>query len=545
MKFLTQLRLYFNTLKYLKPIQIWGRITIHLRTPKPDLRPAPSRQLLLVNWCAPIPREQSQITIDRFRFLNIEHQIVSADDWNSKGIEKLWLYNLHYFDDLNAQNAINRNPWHLNQVNRWIKENPIGCGVGWESYPISLRVVNWIKWCLSGHEMNLEIRDSLAIQLRFLSHRLEVHLLGNHLFANAKALLFGGLFFDGREADSWYDLGSKIISSQISEQILSDGGHFERSPMYHSLLLEDMLDLINLHLAFGKPINPFWQEVVVKMFAWLSFMTHPDGEITFFNDSAFGVAPKECDLIDYVKRIGIKPSFLPTVRSGRLLDSGYARIESGDALLFADVGSVGPRYLPGHAHASTLSFELSLSGRRVIVNSGTSSYRNGPERQRQRGTAAHNTVRVDKCDSSEVWASFRVARRAQTFDVRYDGNTLAGRHDGYTRLQGRPIHSRQWTTLQNELIILDELSGEGSHFIETFFYIHPCWRPQLKGNNICELMCSDRLELVIVHLDSSMSWRLEPSTWHPQFGVSLPNFRLVGDQYCELPFRFLTRISWP
>lgn len=545
MKLLTQLGLYFHTLRYLKLIQVWARIAIHFRSSGLDLRPVPSRRLLLKDWCIPIPREQSQITIDRFRFLNVEHQIASADDWNSQGIEKLWLYNLHYFDDLNARNAINRNPWHLNQVNRWIKENPIGIGVGWESYPVSLRVVNWIKWCLSGYEMTAGVRNSLALQLRFLSRRLEVHLLGNHLFANAKALLFGGLFFDGCEADAWYELGNKIISGQINEQILSDGGHFERSPMYHSLLLEDILDLINLHYAFGKSINPCWHEVIAKMLAWLSAMTHPDGEITFFNDSAIGVAPKGCELVDYAKRLGMQPSFLPSVRSGLLLDSGFARIEVGDILIFADVGSVGPTYLPGHAHAGTLSFELSIYGRRLLVNSGTSEYRNGAERERQRGTAAHNTIRVDKSDSSEVWASFRVARRAQAFGVRYDDNVLTARHDGYVRLKGKPIHSRRWTALQNSLIILDELSGEGSHFIEAFFHIHPYWRPRLIGNNACELVSSDGSDSVIVDLDSSMAWRLEPSTWHPQFGISLPNMLLVGDRHGEFPIQLLTCISWP
>ena len=47
------------------------------------------------------------------------------------------------------------------------------------------------------------------------------------------------------------------------------------------------------------------------------------------------------------------------------------------------------------------------------MNSGTSEYGLGEERQRQRGTAAHNTVVIDGENSSEVWAGFRVARRAR------------------------------------------------------------------------------------------------------------------------------------
>lgn len=545
MKLQTRFALYFHTLRHLKPIQIWGRVVLRLCSPRPDLRSAPSPRGLVAGWCAPVPREQSQQAEGRFRFLNVEHEIASAKDWNSQALEKLWLYNLHYFEDLNALCAGTRHSWHLKLINRWIEENPPGVGVGWEPYPISLRVVNWIKWCLAGNQPSEAVRHSLAVQLRFLSCRLEVHLLGNHLFANAKALLFGGLFFEGSEAERWYALGKRIMGSQLGEQILADGGHFERSPMYHSLLLEDLLDLFNLHCAYGKLVDASWQEKIAKMFAWLSVMTHPDGEIAFFNDAASGIAPKAKELEDYARRLDMRPLLLRSARPCLLRDSGYARIENGDAVILADVGSVSPDYLPGHAHAGTLSFELSLAGRRVLVNSGTSVYGNGVERQRQRGTAAHNTVRVDECDSSEVWSGFRVARRARTFDVRYDDVILAGRHDGYRRLPGKPIHYRQWTTVQNGVDIVDELVGSGPHLVEVFFHIHPVWHPHLKGDAACELLSVDGSCCLLMRLEPRMEWRLEPSTWHPQFGVSLPNFRLVGSQRGELPRRFVTSLSWP
>lgn len=545
MKLRTRFALYVHTLRYLKPVQVWGRAAFRLRSPRPDLRPAPSTRGLVAGWSAPVPREQSQLAEGRFRFLSVEHEIASAEDWNSESLEKLWLYNLHYFDDLNARSAETRRSWHLTLMNRWIEENPPGVGVGWDPYPISMRVVNWIKWCLAGNEPSEALRHSLAVQLRFLSRRLEVHLLGNHLFANAKALLFGGLFFEGSEAERWYALGKKIIGSQLGEQILADGGHFERSPMYHALLLEDLLDLFNLHSAYGKPVDPSWRETIAKMSAWLSAMTHPDGEIAFFNDAASGIAPKAHELEDYARRLGMQPPLPLSARPGLLSDSGYARIENGDAVILADVGSVGPDYLPGHAHAGTLSFELSLAGRRVLVNSGTSVYGNGLERQRQRGTAAHNTVRVDECDSSEVWSGFRVARRARTFDVRYDDASLAGRHDGYRRLPGKPIHYRQWTTVRNGVEIVDELAGGGFHLVEVFFHIHPDWRPHFKGESACELASVDGSCCLLMHIEPRMEWRIEPSTWHPQFGVSQPNFRLVGRQRVEFPLRFVTRLSWP
>ena len=174
--------------------------------------------------------------------MNVSHDLISVSDWNNRQWDKLWLYNFHYFDDLTAVDAEQRIEWHQSIIQRWIDENSIGTGNGWEPYPSSLRIVNWIKWGLAGKKLGYELKDewlnSLTIQVRFLSKNLETHILGNHLFANAKALLFGGLFFDGTEADGWYQKGLEIVERELLEQVLEDGGHFELSTMYHIIFLK-------------------------------------------------------------------------------------------------------------------------------------------------------------------------------------------------------------------------------------------------------------------------------------------------------------------
>ena len=99
---------------------------------------------------------------------------------------------------------------------KWINENPVALGTGWEPYPVSLRVVNWIKWILLGNEPERRMIKSLVVQTRWLRKRLEYHLLGNHLLANAKALTTAGLFFQGEEADDWYKIGVKILEKGIA-----------------------------------------------------------------------------------------------------------------------------------------------------------------------------------------------------------------------------------------------------------------------------------------------------------------------------------------
>ena len=287
-----------------------------------------------------------------FRFLNEDHELLRPSDWNNPRWDKLWLYNLHYFDDLNAEAAESRLDRQMEIMRRWILENPPGEGNGWEPYPISLRVVNWIKWALRGGIPDKELLQSLAVQVRFLRDRLEYHLLGNHLFANAKALVFAGAFFSGREADEWLEEGLQILERQIPEQILDDGGHFERSPMYHCIILEDVLDLINLGNVYNGVVLKKWDPVLLKlrrtaerMLCWLETMSHPDREIVLFNDAAFGIAPSPAQLKSYANQLCLD-AFSGTAKEvTHLPHTGYIRVRRGPVDTFIDAGPCGPDYL--------------------------------------------------------------------------------------------------------------------------------------------------------------------------------------------------------
>lgn len=423
-----------------------------------------------------------------------------------KGSSRLRDYTLHYHAQPDA-----------NRIMAWIRENRRGQGPGWDPYPLSRRVVNWIKWLLGGGDATPAMHHSLAEQAEWLSRRLEYHLLGNHLFVNAKALVFVGCFF---EHERWLGKGLEVIEREIPEQILQDGGHFERSPMYHSLLLEDMLDLVNLGRAYPG-LLPDWSPVAGRMLGWLERMLHPDGQIPFFNDAAFGVAPEPALLFEYAARLSIQPE--PVALS----ESGYIRLENANAVVLFDAGSIGPEYQPGHAHADTLSFELSHRGQRLLVNSGISTYEPGPERQWQRGTAAHNTVRVDGCDQSEVWKAFRVARRARPFDVRTDHRSWAeAAHDGYHRLKDPVTHRRRLQLEAERLLITDNLEGRGVHDVELFFHFYP----GASGE---------------IHLDARLARAIEETQFHPQFEQALPNRTLVGRYRGLCPVSFRTEIRLP
>jgi uncharacterized heparinase superfamily protein len=463
----------------------------------------------------------------RFRFLEEEQLIDSPSRWNDPDLPPLWLYNLHYFDDLRATDAASRREEHAALIQRWIQENPWGKGRGWDPYPLSLRIVNWIKWALTGGALSQEAKRSLGLQSDYLSRRLEYHLLGNHLLANAKALAFAGLFFEGETARSWWRRGWDLLDAQLEEQILADGGHFERSPMYHAIILEDVLDLLNLNRAYAAPVageaEAKLRSLGTRMLAWLQAMTHPDGELAFFNDASLGIAPCYRELEAYARRLGVPVDQETAQRCISLDASGYVRARLGDASLIADVGEVGPDYQPGHAHADTLSFELSLRDRRILVNSGTSHYGEHRDRLRQRSTAAHNTVEIDGQNSSEVWGSFRVARRARPFARRIDADggqvRIECSHDGYGRLPGRPVHRRSWTLAERELSIVDEISGGFSEACASFHFA-PGIHIGLDGD--AGPVSLPDLGDARIQIESATP-RVETTTYHPRFGQSIPN----------------------
>ena len=499
-----------RTISHMRAGQIVNRIARRFKTLPPTDGRAPEPRAPQSTWRNCPGRLPSMLSPVRFRFIGQEAELKAAGDWNSPKLAKLWLYNLHYFDDLRAAGAADRLSWHRELMARWLRENPPAGGNGWEPYPASLRIVNWIAWALAGNDLGPKALQSLAVQVRVLCATLEFHLLGNHLLANAKALVFAGCFFSGDEAEAWLRTGLDLLDAELAEQILDDGGHFELSPMYHAVILEDVLDLLQLGQLFPDQLGarePAWRMLAKRMLAWLDAMSHPDGEIGFFNDAAFGIARRHEELVAYGAPFAVRP----TSESGPLrwlAASGYARLQSGPFSAIFDAAEIGSSYLPGHGHADVLSLEVSLDGRRLLTNGGTSSYDVGAVRTEERSTAAHATLEIDGHNSSEVWSSFRVGRRAHAFDVSVaeEGSSVSASasHNGYRWLPGKPVHRRRVVLSPKALSVHDSITGEGDHSIVARFPMHPSvaimagetggWRLELAGSRMVRVLiegCSE------------------------------------------------------
>lgn len=513
-----------NTIKYLKFVQLYYRLHYIFRKPKTKKKIF-NISLRANNdiWINAIPKSVAMLAPNQFYFLNHLGSLNQADDWNSQAQEKLWLYNLHYFDDFNALNNQQRQQWHYDLINKWILENPYPTGNGWEPYPNSLRIVNWVKWSLQGNPLDQTQLNSLALQAEHLSKTVEWHILANHLFANAKALIFAGLYFDTHESKKWLELGLKIYSKEIDEQVLDDGGNFELTPMYHAIFLEDLLDIYQVAQVYNKLDLIHAQHLqnrIVKMLNWLSLMSHPDGEISFFNDAAFGIASRYEKLSEYAEKLGVAVSD-SNLEDRYLKPSGYLVVQRPAYKFIMDVAEVGPSYQPGHAHADTLSFELSINEARFIVNSGISQYGLGKERLLQRGTATHNTVEIDSQNSSEIWSGFRVARRVspQVDSIDQKGNQIDELVASYKSLKGAK-HHRSVTFHEQKISLTDHITGQ-FHQAISYLYFHPDVQIQQVSSN--EYQCKLANTTVYLHLDGQVDSQLLNTLWHPEFGKSIDN----------------------
>lgn len=536
---MTQSRLFLliSTLRFLRIRQIFYQLWY--RVSSVQLRSAVAPRIRKNISFESLPDKTDSYTPPaHFDFLNHSVNFPTTIEWNSATEAKLWLYNLHYFDWLQSASMRKNEENALDTIRNWVTENPPGRGNGWEPYPLSLRIVNWIKFFSSTGTQQEDLMDSLANQIRWLDKRLEYHLLANHLWANAKALVFAGFYFGGPEGDQWLDKGLSILSSELQEQFTDEGAHFERTPMYHAIVFEDLLDLIHFG-SYGtvadSDLIENWKQRASLMLTHLNFLLHPDGELAFFNDTTMGIALPASSLIRYAEQLGVRVEQYNQPNNGSKINVddkpciGFTRIQSSKATVFFDTGNIAPSYQPGHAHAESGCFELSLGSGRVFVNAGISTYEVSDLRHRQRSTSAHNAVEIDGRNSSEVWAGFRVAKRATVSNraiyINSDFASVAVNHDGYSSFF-RSIELKRNIELSNHhLKITDAINGPFKTAV-AHYLLHPSASIEVYESKVeGELSLAKGLKL---------SFRIEGATanvqearWYPGFGLECVTKKLT------------------
>jgi uncharacterized heparinase superfamily protein len=324
--------------------------------------------------------------------------------------------------------------------------------------------------------------------------------------------------------------------------------------MYHAIILEDLLDLINILEAYKTDRNSKLKDLLnqsrkaaVKMLNWANLMRHPDGRLPFFNDTAMDISASFNELVYYAKNLTLDYSGVSKCEIIKLENSGFYIWKDGCNKLFFDVGEVGASYQPGHAHADTLSVECSINGTNLIVNSGTSEYAESELRAYQRSTAAHSTVEINGKNSSETWRSFRVARRASIIKRTVSKNNrnviFSASHDGYYRLPGKYIHFRSIECEPNQIKILDKVSGIIDGKLQINFFLAPGIKSEKLGLRIYKL--SNEFGEINAKIEfSDGEVESKPSLWYPRFGTQEKNIKFEINFCGKLPKEIETKLIW-
>lgn len=460
------------------------------------------------------------------RLLNREVVFGGRIDWDHAGSGPLWAFHLHQFDWARGSglDAAARGEAVLD----WIERHH--AGTGWLAGPISLRALAWLKLLATPGALRLcdaeraRVRASLAAQLDTLESHLEMRLLANHYLSNLLALVAGGVALEGPGAGRWLRHAPAFLD-QLDEQVLSDGGHFERSPMYHALLLENLLDLLNLvRAAPGRApaaLEAALREASARMLGALRVYTHPDGEIALFADSALGVAHPPAALAGYARALSVEAR--APARTGVLDATGYARLAAGPWSVLVSLAAPMPAYQPGHAHADALAFELCVGGERVVTDTGVCEYVAGVRRQRARATRSHATLEVGGRDQAELWAAHRVGGRPRVrVESLEPGRRVEATCAGWATL--KTLHRRVFEFAGPDLVLVDTLEGRPRP-VRLTLPLAPGLEAELAGSRArVALATGGALEIDL----PDARWGRESLDYYPEFGRCIERAALVG-----------------
>lgn len=499
---LERLLLLVRTTRHLPPGQIASRARLALLRKARQLRGArfepPARAEVVAHqplWsglegarqhsdAAKRIAEAEEIARGRFEFLALAFEYDGEPDWAEPRASALWRYHLHYFDYVLALALAGDYRTFRRLAMSWLERSRPLRGDAWHPYPVSLRVVNWCH-ALSAFSRELaedaafrdELARAIAGQAEFVYRNLETDVRGNHLLENLRALIWAGIVFGN---ERWLARGLRMLEVEVAEQVLEDGCHFERAPGYHLVVLRDVFE-IRLFLARNREVPRWLDDAVARMAEFLVRIIGPNDRLPLFKDTVLSeeFRPRDVLMADsfYLTLVDAPPPTSAKPRAmAALQPGGYVIVRDDRHFLVADYGKPCPDYLPAHAHADMFSFELTIDGAPCIVDSGVYAYQ-GEWRPRFRATAAHNTVEVAGENQSEVWGSFRVARRARPRNVRaFEENgafVVQGEHDGYERLSPKVTHRRTMLWREGVLLIVDQLFGSGEVNATSRIHFHP------------------------------------------------------------------------
>jgi uncharacterized heparinase superfamily protein len=505
------------------------------------------------------------------------------------GLAGTWTGNASYWDEIEKQ------------VISWDKSNPFMMGVNWKSpLEAAIRLISWAYVSFIVRNLNQEtetfhklLRDSIYQHQYFIGKFYSKNSsANNHLIGEMAGLYVGSVLWPWySESAAWRAFARQKLVHELFRQVEADGVGKERATEYQVFILEFFL----LAGALGHLISdPFPQEYwarLERMLGFLSAISNRAGDLPMFGDGDSGQAvwlPEttservqhlpglgsfqetsavNLDLRSILLLWGQPPRKIPicplplrrqnleTFPQGGYYVLAADRGSENETMVVFDAGPLGLPPLNAHGHADALGFWLSYGGHEFLIDPGTFTYYSSAHwRSYFRGTAAHNTIRIDGQDQSVPGGTFLWREtadcRAEHVKDTDDFLEVVGSHDGYRRLHDPVIHRRSLRLFKKsrEFVITDRLECQATHNVELFFHFSEKCQVRQIGPSSFEALNSNKR--ISIRVDSRLKPELYCGCEKPilgwvsrTFGVKEPSFTLVGRATITSRSQFRTEIS--
>jgi hypothetical protein len=498
-------------------------------------------------------------------------------------------------------------------LDSWIEQCPYRRGVHWtSSLELALRLINWsLAWHLLGGDRaslfdgpdGLAFRDrwSTAIyqHCHFIAGHFSCHSsANNHLLGELTGLFIAATTWPWwPQSGTWARQAQRGLEREVLVQNGEDGVNREQAVWYHHEVL-DMLVLAGLvGRSSGWSFSDGYWRRIEAMLDFLASIMDVGGNVPSYGDADDAVIARlDPDRAAHVyrsllatgavlfRRRGFKSKAaqlddktrwllgdraateLRALDRGGLLPPRRAFPQAGyyvlgsefetdrEVRIVADAGPLGYLSIAAHGHADALSFTLSIGGNELLIDPGTFAYHTNQRwRDYFRGTAAHNTVRVDGVDQSIGGGNFlwlaHARARVLDFATTEQADCLVAEHDGYQRLVDPVTHRRELRLdhASGMLVVTDELLCAAEHRVEFFWHFAPECAVEHAGERIVATRagCS-----VSMQLPESLSRQVICGSEEPQIGWSsrrfdhrVPSPTLVGSATIRGNSRFVTRLQ--
>lgn len=442
---------YIYTVKYLRKVQWYYLLQKYIFASlgrKPGFLPV-KNELNCVSF--PLHKGLLEIIAPEniiFKFLNQRTEKIPLSfkglTWHVEDYDMLWNYQLNYCTWLLEKDTDHE---VVIRLLTHYYENLGDNKIGLDPYPTAQRMVNLVKFLTTYAISDDFLLTELMADVLHLEKSLEHHLQGNHLLEDYLALYIASCYLK----DYVFRFEHELIR-ELRKQILLDGMHFERSPMYHLIITQRLLDALNFSVASRSDLTGTLRKFVLRMISFYKNWSDINGIPAFHDTARNYISWTETER--YAIRILGKDKF-SEIQKAKLSASGYRNLICGDFLLIANVGSISPDYQPGHSHAEELSFEIFFRNEQFIVNPGTSTYSFGDRRLLERSSIHHNCVTLGNSNSSDVWSSFRVGKRAKVVLKVESSNFIKACHVGYKdQITTREFRAKEGGVLQIRDILI-------------------------------------------------------------------------------------------